>query len=492
MQWLIWSCLLAVQPHLLGIDVPEPQYSAYDAVRWAADDIAASASVSLHPNVRYLSFANLTRAQRAKAYQTLCFLMNSLSRERSIRLPLVLPASDGVVIRVDLSFYGITPSAWDKLVTEGGGPADRKIPEPYHYIPATKDVVESVKGADGYLRKVTKKTPVALPAPWVVSPDKGKSMTELVARLQTQTPIVRGDWFIAFAAWGQAYYDLMGIGAKEDDLIKLAFADPELVKKARTQVKAVVVGHNRIVAMNTRALLRFPTVGGVTGGYYWFSQDSFKSIDENNAVNFLLGNKFDAKEVIFTLPNGGQGYGLTDAAGNILPVADVRAALDSLTLFQDKQVHNAVSCMACHVRGLREVDDEVRKLSRGWIDLRVPDKKQARQVEDLYFATDVSALVRHDQGLYAAFIASTSGLQPDVNAAQFERLRWDYLEKPITLETVAMEVGKTPAMILEKLSRARSVDFTITGLLADPPRPIRRDQYERITFQQIMTIMDAK
>src|SRR5207302_1873898 len=67
----------------------------------------------------------------------------------------------------------------------------------------------------------------------------------------------------------------------------------------------------------------------------------------------------DGGEIIFSLPNGLQGYLLTEAEGRRLDEAPVKIVSTGNRL--RPEVVNGISCMDCHARGMIFKDDQVGK-----------------------------------------------------------------------------------------------------------------------------------
>jgi hypothetical protein len=502
-----WSWLILV---LTGVTLAaEPVYTPASSVVFALAD-ARTVPASRQPYLRYLSAYQAIAAERPDYASCVSFLVNSLSRERTITRPLVVPGSDGTVIRVLLDDYQLSPAAWDKLIATGSGPLASQTPEPYFQtriaslvetfedreVPKTRQIAyRDAYGRPGYreerytaLERVktgTKPTIALATAPWVPT----NEMAALVALTQSQTPIVRADWLITFASWAPGYYSLLGLGSSTKDFERLVFADEKLAAKARAQVKGAVTFSG--VALHNRTLNRIPTVSGVLGGYYWESHDANKSIDGADFINVLLDEKFDATEIIASLPNGLQAYFLADGQWKRLDVAAAEIAQDHETLLQDHQVWAARNCITCHARGIRPIQDEVRGLSRDKIALLVADPKQARRIADLYFSADLTQVVKHDQALFVAAVRAANGLSPEANGALFERIVQGYLDAPLNAQKIAAEAGVTEEQLLAVLRNAAGVDHVLTGLMQSPPRPVRRDHFER-AFGQLQVLLGGK
>jgi hypothetical protein len=99
-------------------------------------------------------------------------------------------------------------------------------------------------------------------------------------------------------------------------------------------------------------------------GYYWKSYDFAGNAERKNLFEYPLGPgsgkdefEHDGGEIIFSLPNGLQGYFLADAEGHRLDKGPVAIVSDPKR--PDRAVENGLSCMSCHARGLISKDDQV-------------------------------------------------------------------------------------------------------------------------------------
>lgn len=465
MRWIVLS-LLALQGQQ-----PEPTYTRADAVRWALHDAKGLQSAEYAGYTRYLALYHIpTRAEREKWVQTVSFVLNSLSRERQIVRPLVVPSTDVTLIRFNLLDYGIDYSAYRRFVTDGSGPADARQHEPYFYL----------KGEE--VDSSGRKRPTLVPDPRLPATE----FQQLVVRLQSAVPIVRADWFVYYATLPPAYYDLLGLGRKRADFEDFVFSDVGLAKKARAESAGVAI--DSIVASHNRALVRIPTVSGHVGGYYWASFDFRSSAGADDLLLDPLNRKAAAQELIASLRNGLQVYFLNDGQGNRLDKADADIAQDSETRLKDKQVWAGRNCMTCHSQGLRSITDEVRALSQQQIALLVADAEKAKDVRDQFFAIDLAALVKRDQEAYAASVLAATGLDPDANARQLEALLVRFVDTPLSVRDVALEAGVSEAELLATLRRGLGVPAVYTGLLQTPPRPVRRDQHSA-HFQELVALL---
>src|SRR5499427_7466601 len=544
---LLLSALLALATVVGLLVIPAPQdakgqyaqatevlYTPDTSVKFALADLA-SIDPSIQPYIRYLSLYNVPKIHRQKIGETVSFVINSLSRRRQIYIPVFVGGSDSTVIRLNLKDYDIDPKQWDKLGKEGSG--QKPFPDPYFHIllsevncqymdkygikytkPGEKTVTKTEKKKvqkkverqkqvfTGYYdqfkrpifetRTVTETIEVEedVPvqevvaggalfsqAPWL----DPTTIAQLIKLTYSEVPILLADWVIVNASVPPAYYNFLGLGNKEKDFENLVFANEELAKKARSQFKAVVV--QSMVARNNRTLTRSPTF---TYGYYWASHDVLSSVNDKNFLINFLHEKFDASEIIGTLPNGLQAYFVSDGKGNRLDFANPDVAIDNSAV--DRIVRTGRSCMICHSEGIKPIEDNIRQLNRKLTNLEsvkllVTDEDQAYQVVDL-FGSDLDKQIVKDQQLFADAVGFVNGLDPNANGKQFAII-WDaYQEWTLSKEVVSREMCCTQQE-LEKYIRL-SGDPVILGLIKLPIRPVRRDQFEQ-SFGSFMLLIQA-
>lgn len=507
----IGLCLAACVP-LVGHAQPAaptirvaPLYTPDSSMRFAAGDLALLPP-DVQPYIRYLSLYNVPAAQRPEYARTVSFVLNSLSKRKKMYIPVFVGASDQTVIRVNLQDYEIDPKVWDQLGRQGSGP--KPFPEPYFHANVEKqdhEIVDRVTRTTkqvptGYYVRdaygqvvpqyrteyvnVVEKVPSGhvrrsyqlMSAPWVDPP----TAQVLCAGTRSDFPMFRADWFIVNATVEPAYHLFLGFGDNIKDFENLVFANEDLAKKAKSQMKGVVVKSS--VARNNRTLTRSPTF---TGGYYWISHDTLKSIDDRNYVQNILDEKFDATEVIATLPNGLQAYFVGDDKGKRLDKADNEIATDHM--LADKIVRNGRSCIYCHAPGINPIQDEVRTLNtklqnRSSVELRILKEKDKYRIEDL-FSGNLDRQIVRDQQLYADAVGEATGMPP-VQMARVYFDQWEgYTELLLNKDTIARECGMTVADV--DRYAVVSNDPLILGLTKDPIRPVRRDQWER-SYQNFM------
>jgi mono/diheme cytochrome c family protein len=181
----------------------------------------------------------------------------------------------------------------------------------------------------------------------------------LYQQLATEAPVVRADWFVATATRSPLYERLLDLPATLDELGQRlgldinrdinhpGLTEPDNLVRVGFRGSAVA-RHNRMVERH---------LGG-QGQYLWVTYD----FDSNEGRADLLANPLGPRtrdqrnfthtfehtggEVLFTLPNGLQGYMVLDAAGNRIARAPAELARDRRR--PDGVVENGVSCLGCH------------------------------------------------------------------------------------------------------------------------------------------------
>lgn len=530
------------------LQAKEVRYSPFNAVQFAELDAAAIANLQdgvLDPShIRYLSLHNLPKEDRKNAKAVTDKTLNSLnSQYRQIKRTPVIPANsdDPIVIRVNLKDYGISPRAWDYLADNGSGPVP--IPDPYFHYKAVKHVNSTVKYKEEEYEETVKETighepgtnkpvtqdkkvkkirkvpiysdteeTVYSTAPWLaIEQDeklRGATMANLVKITNTQNPILRADWFNAYATWAPAYYELIGLTLKpnpekdddakkrpkvylEDDFNKLVKLD----EKVALQEIVAAVADTKLVTLHNRILQRFTTPVGTLGGSYWRSQDTDTGIDDEDYLNNIATfdtPKIKAQEVIATGRNGLHLYMLTDNKKRILDVAVANIAQHSdimPTKLQDKQIWAGRNCMLCHASGQNYIKDKVRTIAQGRIGLFITDKAKDRvlavKIEEA-FSPDIKAIVDNDNAKYAAAVLAATGLEAKTVGRLFEDVIVEYLDKPVNLEKMARAAGFEDAKLDEMLREGTNLDYTLVSALQNPPEDISRIPWERQGYSALM------
>jgi tetratricopeptide (TPR) repeat protein len=262
-------------------------------------------------------------------------------------------------------------------------------------------------------------------------------------------PIVRADWFVAAAARPPLYHDVLQLPEAERDLQKRLGVD---VAKNIRQERVARAGFNGSgVSRNNRLIERHES-GGVV---YWRSYDFGRNTGKQNLFAHPLAEgegaanfEHDGGEIIFSLPNGLQGYMLVDGRGHRIDKGPTAIVSDPKR--PDRAVENGLSCMGCHARGMIDKADQVRDhvtrnagaFARGDVEL----------VRALYPPREqFAALIRRDARRFQEAVersgAPLSATEPIVALA----LRF---EAEMDAALVAAEAGCSPDVLLKAIDRS--------------------------------------
>jgi hypothetical protein len=243
----------------------------------------------------------------------------------------------------------------------------------------------------------------------------------LYDRLDTEAPYLRADWFMETATISPLYERLLDLGANLQELEQDFNLD---IDQNVLDSKIIRIGFGFSgVSFNERMIERHDLGGG---DYFWWSYDFANRLEASRVTERPLGptavtgnlfqNTFDQAggEAIFSLPNGMQGYFLTDAVGTFLAEAPVNIVADPRR--RKGAVQNAVSCFNCHTEaGMlkpKSYDDVIQYVEEHRNDFNAAELDEIRQI---YPRNSEAILLRDDarfrRSLNALGTSVTSTLQ---------------------------------------------------------------------------------
>ena len=236
-------------------------------------------------------------------------------------------------------------------------------------------------------------------------PETQTGLHEKLANLRTEmdceVPFVHVDWFLANASLPPLYHDILDLPETDRELEQqLEVNVPRNLERAPgVRVwragfkKSGVSEHNRVVERHTSRY-----------GAYWKSYDFAGSVGTQNIFTHPLSFQQDGGEVVFNLPNGLQGYYISDASGNRIDEAPTDIVSNPAA--SNPAVRNGLSCIGCHTEGMQTFEDEVRAFL-----LTSPDGPVKDQGLRLYVEQSVmDDLVAEDTEHYREALEATGGV----------------------------------------------------------------------------------
>lgn len=531
--------------------------SPADAVASAWKDLSTITHKD-RQSIRYQSLYAVPEKDREEFLKVLAFVVNSLSRKRILapvrtlpeyvasgnRASIVLVTPD--LVRLDIRNYGWTKEVYERLATV----------DPYFHLrirideKATKKNLEKSKpdlsrefyregdqtsppGEAGWMfweggsygrggpvfpkgwysaksqltllsKGLWKDAPVATDpknlveksaaAPWA----EPKILAQLISETQSEAPILRADWFFTQVAINRdrvaGYYAFLGLKSRKD-FEALAGFDLKLAQKKESEIASIIQKSG--VSIRNRQIYRF---GAVDSGY-WQTRDVFKDqTKQRNAINSLNGDyKHDAEEYYTRLSNGLFGYYLCDDQGVQQDTAPDEVGGDSTTTNNNFQIQIFLSCVRCHVEGLRPLNDYGRKLFSAPAQLVTYDEEKFRRLEQLYLVPMQRDLDR-DVQVYRDALMDLNGVSwtPARNSVAMKRAWKMWHDDDVTPEIAAREIGgitaeqliakmKKYSLPVDKGGLGQVVPNVMLAYFHEKPLPILREHFEEVyhVFQLI-------
>jgi len=444
--------------------------------------------------VRFLSFYNYAGSPDVESRQRMLrFFINNLHLESDVEFPREVPGSSGLLYWIDLRDYGWTAAAWATVAQR----------DPYFRQPAIS------AGPAQFIRVVigAQQDPKTLHAVGIVRADWFMRETSELDRSQSYYDLLYAkqrhpdggtetyeeektiDWPGGYSEYSKAVVPAgryviketktrakgsaanPGFPANERDVEKLlGVADTrKFIRESGINLQhgAVVEGGEKgvsIVARQNRLLER--TQGPI--GYWWKTFDVKETSGKRDFAETLQKDfEFDAGEILFKLPGGGQGGLLVDSAGKVLNVADNRFAIDHSDS-KDVRVRNYTSCIVCHESGIISPSNLIQQMMESGIDIKFKDKKEARDARSFFLGW--GAKLKADQDEHAEFLKRTSGYSPAENSVKWKRAR-DAYDAPVDMATAAAECGVSVQAL--RGVAARSVKARILNLVQGISMPRR-------------------
>ena len=300
----------------------------------------------------------------------------------------------------------------------------------------------------------------------------------LQVQMKTDVPSVHVDWFIATASTPPLYHDLLSLPLTDRDLETRLEVDVarNLINAPGVRVwragfkNSGVSNHNRVVERHTSRY-----------GAYWKSYDFAGSTGTQNILTHPLNFTHDGGEVIFNLPNGLQGYYLSNASGLRLDEAPINIVSNPAA--SDPTVRNGISCIGCHTEGMKTFEDEVRSVIESTTN---PPYNKAQALRLYVEQSVMDARVSEDMETYRVALEATGGEFAGVEpVSRFH----EAFQGPIDRAYAAAVVGLQTDTFLERIRE--NTGLQNVGLLAldSANGSVKRDTWTS-SFRDIVSALD--
>lgn len=410
-EWIEGGALTgedACDNQLIPFDVPNDAFNGMIATM--RNDILELEDED-RPFTRYLTLTHLHNVGMCQRdldlYRDgLAKAVNSLSREPRLVRPKAIDA-EKTIYRIDLRDYG-----WDR---------NENFPE------NNGDIWEAVVEVNPFAARFA-----------------GNASDILREQAGTDVPFQTADSFIQIATGGL----LDGVGV-ELDLYNRIVANPATFAELQQAVTGITdpqaeIDEGRVfrvileesgVSQWNRAYDRFG--GASIGEYLYVSHDFASASGDANLFDSPIDFKSDGGEMIFSLPNGLQGYMLTNGAGEILSVGPTNVVTDPGQ--RDRNVRVGISCMACHHNGIITKRDEFYDFYQGTNSKNLFSQDEHERILKLFGTPDES--VEQQEGDAARFQSSLFALGINLeNPEPIINTSWQF-EDGLSLARVAAEFG---------------------------------------------------
>ena len=388
-------------------------------------------------SIRHLLDSGVTPQRLEELRVAFAKAINHLSRERQIVVPQPIDASK-TVFAVDIRKLG-----WHRKKLQNLEDKDESLnlfdlvllEYPYAILPADSDAFDDVRTE--FLNEAKQVRPI---------------------------PFVRADWFCSVVLQPPLYHDMLELPLTLEELEEDLGVDVQsnldsgLAKRAGMTVSGV--------SRNNRVAERHPHADG----YYWKSHDFQSNLGSENILKDPIDFVPSGGEMIFRLPNGMQGYYVSDARGDRLDAAPTSIVVDKFA--SDRVVRNGLGCIRCHRAGIKDFSDSVRSVVEKLTGNPGFDKRKALQLYPTHDQWDKQ--ISADQALFLTALKKLG--QADARREPLSIITADYLEGTLTVDEAAAELGVDAEQL--KVS-CRAPGFTRLGLapLASGS-VIRRDAWE--------------
>jgi WD40 repeat protein/mono/diheme cytochrome c family protein len=302
----------------------------------------------------------------------------------------------------------------------------------------------------------------------------GADATACYRESTTDMPAVRVDWFVFAASRPPLYHVILALPDSAGELEQMLHVN---VAADISQEQVARAGFNRSgVSRNNRLIERHR----LPYGSYWKSYDFAGNTGQKNLFEHPMGPadssdsfRQDGGEIIFSLPNGLQGYMLVNGSGRRIDKGPTEIVSDPKR--GDRAVMNGLSCMTCHYSGTVGKADEIRPFvqanRRAFGDpesilVLYPEQKTL----DGLFEQDGKRFVSVLEKIGIKTVTRT-GEPVSSTAARFE--------EELDLRLASAELGLKPDDFDKRLDKSPSIARAL-GMLRIPGGTVKRDSFVEV------------
>ncbi|MDW5313868.1 c-type cytochrome [Rhizobium sp. PL01] len=316
-----------------------------------------------------------------------------------------------------------------------------------------------------------------------VDPGSDASLLALTKQTDTVLPIMRIDWFMANAAKPKIYNQLMKLPTHIRELEQRFQINVDENIRRRQVLRAGFADGSSGVSDHNRMLERHEMP---FGGYYWKSYDFGGDVGRQVLKRFPQGPKelepfdggltafeHDGGEMIFSLPNGLQGYYLSTSAGKQLDVGPTTiVSFRKRPIGKGVEIINARSCFDCHANGILSKRDQLREHIQ---TSTLFNKDQQAILLDMYVPQEeLDAAYNKDRQRFVEALVKLGVTEPTPDGsaqsmqapgnAELVTYFGDKYEDELDFDALAAEFDMTPAELSSAIKRVEDVDTLRLGI----------------------------
>ena len=296
--------------------------------------------------------------------------------------------------------------------------------------------------------------------------------------MDCEVPFVYADWFLATASLPPLYHDILDLPETERELERRLQIDVQRNLQSAPGVRVWRAGFNDSgVSKNNRVVERHTSQHGA----YWKSYDFAGSVGAQNIFTHPLTFRHDGGEIVFNLPNGLQGYYISDASGSRINEAPTEIVSNPDE--RDGIVRNGLSCIGCHTEGMKTFEDDVRA-----VITRSPNSAVKVQALRLYVEkAKMDQLVAEDTRRYRRALEATGGVFGGIEPVyRFYKA----FENPLNAAHAAAAVGLDQAAFIAEIQAKPSLQNLGLRTLESRNGNVKRDAWTS-NFSEVLSVLNS-